>query len=128
MGHPFLYSHFHLIAALLMRFVLLQLMNKRPEMKALNIVPAGADRLNSRTAVLSVNHAGNFAVLNVQTSSVGYPADLFPYALSQVEHFASHFAVHGSLKEYSPLLRVIALAHSRNDRTGEAALASLMLR
>ena len=59
----------------------------------------------------------------MQTSSVGYPADLFPYALSQVEHFASHFAVHGSLKEYSPLLRVIVFAHRRNDRTGEAALS-----
>lgn len=83
---PMFYSHLHLIAvffllrllALVVSLVLLQLMDKRPEMKALNIIPAGADRLNSRTAVLSINHAGNFAVLNVQTSSVGYPADFSP--------------------------------------------------
>lgn len=86
MRHPFLCLHLHLIAvffligllALVVSLVLLQLMDKRPEMKALNIIPAGADRLNSRTAVLSINHAGNFAVLNVQTSSVGYPADFSP--------------------------------------------------
>lgn len=82
---PMFYSHLHLIAVFLLRLivlllslVLLQLMNKRPEMKALNIIPAGADCLNGRTAVLSVNHTGNFAVLNVQTSSVGYPADFSP--------------------------------------------------
>jgi hypothetical protein len=86
MRHPFLCLHLHLIAVffllrllvLLLSLVLFQLMDKRPEMKALNIIPAGADRLNSRTAVLSINHAGNFAVLNVQTSSVGYPADFSP--------------------------------------------------
>lgn len=86
MRHQFLCSHLHLIAvffllrllALVVSLVLLQLMDKRPEMKALNIIPAGADRLNSRTAVLSINHAGNFAVLNVQTRSVGYPADFSP--------------------------------------------------
>ena len=67
MRHQFLCSHLHLIAvffllrllALVVSLVLLQLMDKRPEMKALNIIPAGADRLNSRTAVLSINHAAN---------------------------------------------------------------------
>lgn len=86
MKHLHFYSNFHLIAVffllrllvLTLNFVLFQFMDKRPEMKALNIIPAGADRLNSRTAVLSINHAGNFAVLNVQTSSVGYPADFSP--------------------------------------------------
>ncbi len=86
MRHQFLCSHLHLIAVffllrllvLTLNFVLFQFMNKRPEMKTLNIIPAGADCLNGRTAVLSINHAGNFAVLNVQTSSVGYPADFSP--------------------------------------------------
>lgn len=86
MRHPFLCLHLHLIAVffllrllvLTLNFVLFQFMNKSPKMKALNIIPTGSDCLNGRTAVLSVNHAGNFAVLNVQTSSVGYPADFSP--------------------------------------------------
>lgn len=70
--HQF-YSHLHLVTILfqiqllLLRFILLQFMNKRPEMKTLNIISASADSLNGRTAVFSVNDAGNLAVLNVQT-------------------------------------------------------------